>query len=112
MALGSLGMVLLPELMLLWAVVSGFFSASSLLLALTMISLRAAGPQQVNELSGMAQGVGYVIGGAAPRGRIPLPGQRHLDSASAAEPGGHCGVHRDGNVDRTGCASVRAGVSR
>ncbi len=66
MAVGSLGMVLLPELMLLWAVVSGFFSASSLLLALTMISLRAEGPQQAGELSGMAQGVGYIIGGTAP----------------------------------------------
>lgn len=66
MAVGSLGMVLAPGLMLLWAVVSGFFSATSLLLALTMISMRADGPAQAGELSGMAQGVGYLIGGAAP----------------------------------------------
>lgn len=66
MALGLTGMLALPALMPLWAMVCGFASTSTLLLAMTMISLRANSPEQSTRLSGMAQGLGYIIAGSLP----------------------------------------------
>lgn len=66
MALGLGGMLVLPALMPLWAMVCGFASTSTLLLGMTMISLRATSPEQSTQLSGMAQGLGYLIAGALP----------------------------------------------
>lgn len=66
MAAGLCGMLALPALMPLWAMVCGFASTSTLLLAMTMISLRANSPEQSTQLSGMAQGLGYIIAGSLP----------------------------------------------
>lgn len=66
MATGVLGMIIFPTLMPLWAIVCGLTSTATLMVSLTMISLRANSAQQATQLSGMAQGVGYVIGGVLP----------------------------------------------
>lgn len=66
MAAGSLGMIYWPALMPVWSIISGLSSAATLLLALTMISLRTNSSEQAGRLSGMAQGIGYLIGGSGP----------------------------------------------
>lgn len=66
MILGLSGMILLPNLMPWWAMVCGVSSTSTLLVGMTMISLRANSPEQATQLSGMAQGLGYVVAGVLP----------------------------------------------
>lgn len=66
MVVGLLGMIFAPSLMPLWALLAGISTGSALLLALTFISLRARTTAQVGQLSGMAQGVGYVFAAAGP----------------------------------------------
>ncbi|WP_344719705.1 MFS transporter [Nesterenkonia halobia] len=66
MATGVAGMIVLPPLMPVWAVVCGLASTATLMLSLTMVSLRAGSAAQATRLSGMAQGVGYLIGGVLP----------------------------------------------
>lgn len=64
---GSLvGLLLAPAWVAVWSVLGGFSTATMLLLALTMISLRARTPQEAGKLSGMAQGVGYLCAAAGP----------------------------------------------
>lgn len=66
MGIGILGMALVPGLMPLWALVAGFASGSSLMASLTLISMRAPSPESAGQLSGMAQGVGYLLAAAGP----------------------------------------------
>lgn len=66
MALGLAGIALVPELMPVWCLISGFSSGGTLLVALTLVSLRARTPHQAGRLSGMAQGVGYLVAGTGP----------------------------------------------
>lgn len=66
MAASLLGILLMPTWVVLWSVLGGFSTATMLLLALTMISLRARTPQEAGKLSGMAQGVGYLCAAAGP----------------------------------------------
>lgn len=61
-----LGIIFAPGLMPLWALCAGTSTGCSLLLALTFISLRAGSPSQVGQLSGMAQGVGYLVAAGGP----------------------------------------------
>jgi MFS transporter, CP family, cyanate transporter len=66
MLVALLGIITAPGLMPLWALCAGISTGCSLLLALTFISLRAGSPRQVGKLSGMAQGVGYLLAAAGP----------------------------------------------
>lgn len=66
MAAGVLGMITFPAVMPVWAVTCGLASTATLMLSLTMISLRAGSAKQAAQLSGMAQGLGYIIGGVLP----------------------------------------------
>ncbi|GAA1804403.1 CynX/NimT family MFS transporter [Nesterenkonia flava] len=66
MGVGVLGMILFPAVMPLWAVICGLSSTATLMLSMTMISLRANSGEQAAQLSGMAQGLGYIIGGVLP----------------------------------------------
>lgn len=63
---GLIGIMILPGLMPVWAVLTGMATGCSLLLALTFVSLRARTPTQVGKLSGMAQGAGYLIAACGP----------------------------------------------
>lgn len=66
MMCGLLGMIALPALMPLWAVMTGLASGSLLMLGLSFISLRSNGPAQVSSLSGMVQGFGYLLAAGGP----------------------------------------------
>lgn len=66
MGVGILGMGILPDLMPLWALLAGFASGSSLMASLTLISVRAPSPERAGQLSGMAQGVGYLLAAGGP----------------------------------------------
>ncbi|WP_150460993.1 CynX/NimT family MFS transporter [Nesterenkonia ebinurensis] len=66
MAVALLGIMLAPGLMPVWALCAGVSTGCSLLLALTFISLRAGSPRQVGRLSGMAQGLGYLLAAFGP----------------------------------------------
>lgn len=63
---GLLGMIALPALMPVWAVVTGLASGSLLMLGLSFISLRSGSPAQVSSLSGMVQGFGYLLAAGGP----------------------------------------------
>lgn len=61
-----LGLMLAPGLSLLWTVLLGLACGSSIVLALSLFSLRTRHHQQAAALSGMAQSVGYLLAAAAP----------------------------------------------
>ncbi len=66
MAVALTGILLAPSWVVVWSVLGGFSTATMLLLALTMISLRARTPQEAGKLSGMSQGVGYLCAAIGP----------------------------------------------
>lgn len=66
MLLALIGIIFFPELMPLWALCAGTSTGCSLLLGLTFITLRARTPRQVSSLSGMAQGIGYLMAALGP----------------------------------------------
>lgn len=66
MGTGVAGMAFAPELLPLWCLVAGFASGATLLVSLTLVSLRARTPHQASRLSGMAQGLGYLLAGCGP----------------------------------------------
>jgi CP family cyanate transporter-like MFS transporter len=63
---GYLGMLLAPELALLWAVVVGLASGICFVLALLFFTLRAADSFGAAALSGMAQSIGYLFATTGP----------------------------------------------
>ncbi len=60
-----LGMLFAPDAMWLWAVLGGMSSGSSLVVALSLIGMRARTHSSTVRLSGMAQSVGYLIAAGA-----------------------------------------------
>ncbi|KUG58079.1 CynX/NimT family MFS transporter [Nesterenkonia jeotgali] len=66
MFFGVLGIILLPAAMPVWALVVGFASGGNLLAGLTLISMRARTAGEAGRLSGMAQGVGYLLAAVGP----------------------------------------------
>lgn len=50
----------------LWIVLLGLGQGGTFSMALTLLALRAADPETADELSGMAQGIGYVIAACGP----------------------------------------------
>ncbi|NKX52993.1 CynX/NimT family MFS transporter [Arthrobacter mobilis] len=63
-----LGLMLAPGMSLLWTVLLGLACGSSIVVALSLFSLRTRHHQQAAALSGMAQSVGYLLAAAAPIG--------------------------------------------
>lgn len=66
--IGYAGLLVSREAAILWMVIAGFGSGGSLVLALTLFSLRASNPEQTVALSGMAQSVGYLLAALVPVG--------------------------------------------
>jgi CP family cyanate transporter-like MFS transporter len=66
MGVGFAGMIFLPQLIVLWVVVSGIALGFSFSLALAFFALRASDMRQAAALSGMAQSVGYGIAAVGP----------------------------------------------
>lgn len=65
-ATAYLGLVLAPQLSLVWTVLLALACGSMIVLALTLFSLRTRHHQQAAALSGMAQSVGYAMAAAGP----------------------------------------------
>lgn len=63
---GGVGLLLAPDLLLLWAVVMGLSGGASLSMALTIIAQRSADNFAASALSGMSQSVGYAIAALGP----------------------------------------------
>lgn len=68
MAIGMLGLLIAPGVALLWVLVAGVASGASLVVALTFIGTRARNGEDAARLSGMVQGVGYLLAALGPIG--------------------------------------------
>lgn len=60
------GLLLAPQMALLWTVTGGLGCGSTIVLALSLFSLRTRTHNQAAALSGMAQSVGYLLAAAGP----------------------------------------------
>ena len=60
------GLLLVPAADLVWTISGGLGCGSTIVLALSLFSLRTRTPDQAAALSGMAQSVGYLIAAGAP----------------------------------------------
>ena len=65
-ALAIVGMLTLPALMILWICAIGIAAGASLTMSLTLMAVRARSAEAATSLSGMAQGVGYLVAAAGP----------------------------------------------
>ncbi|MGH3098431.1 MAG: MFS transporter [Streptosporangiales bacterium] len=65
-AVGVLGLLFVPALYPLWALLAGFAQGAAIALAVTLIVLRSARQGVVHNLSGMVQGVGYALAALGP----------------------------------------------
>lgn len=68
MAVGMGGLLLVPSLAILWVTVAGLASGASLVIALTFVGIRARTSADSARLSGMVQGVGYLLAALGPFG--------------------------------------------
>ena len=68
MATAMLGQLLAPAAVLLWVVLAGSSAGGAIVLALSLMGLRTRTAEDTGRLSGMAQGVGYLIAAAGPIG--------------------------------------------
>ena len=66
MVVALLGILLLPQLTALWMIFAGMTSGSAIALALALIGLRTRNPRDTARLSGMAQGIGYLLAACGP----------------------------------------------
>jgi MFS transporter, CP family, cyanate transporter len=64
--LGYLGLLLVPDLSLLWALCTGVGAGALFFLALAFFSLRAADPRSSASLAGMGQSIGYLFAAIGP----------------------------------------------
>jgi len=62
------GVLLAPSWMLMWVVLAGLSSGSAIVVALTLVSLRSRTVHDAGRLSGMVQGVGYLLAALGPVG--------------------------------------------
>lgn len=60
------GLLIAPSLSILWAIIGGFGSGSSFVVALSLINFRSHTPQDTTKLSGMAQSYGYLFAAIGP----------------------------------------------
>jgi len=65
-AAGLLGLLIAPELYLLWAALMGIAQGAGIGLAFALIVLRAPNPESARDLSGTVQAVGYLLGAGGP----------------------------------------------
>ncbi|WP_376863144.1 MFS transporter [Bifidobacterium leontopitheci] len=66
MVIAGFGWMLLPSWSAVWSVVGGVGQGASLVVALTLISLRGRTAEETVALSGMAQSIGYLIASVGP----------------------------------------------
>lgn len=66
MAIGMAGLLVAPGLVVLWVTLVGFGAGSSLVVSLTLMSVRARTPYDSGKLSAMSQCVGYLIASLGP----------------------------------------------
>jgi CP family cyanate transporter-like MFS transporter len=64
--IGYLGLLLAPELAVVWVLVGGVGAGALFFLALAFFSLRAADPRSSAALSGMGQSIGYLVAAIGP----------------------------------------------
>ncbi len=62
----TVGLMLAPQWVPLWAIIMGLFSGSSLAMALTLIAQRARDHEASSALSGMSQSIGYLFAAIGP----------------------------------------------
>ena len=62
----ALGWLAVPQLSLLWSIFGGIGQGASLVVALTLISLRGTSHEETVALSGIAQSVGYLLAACGP----------------------------------------------
>lgn len=65
-AVSLVGLIYWPGLAVVWAALLGFGSGASMILGLTFIGLRTRSVEEAGALSGMAQGIGYLMAAAGP----------------------------------------------
>ncbi|GGC84955.1 cyanate transporter [Tersicoccus solisilvae] len=63
---GLMGLLLAPDLATVWALIAGLGGGASLVIALSLIGLRAADHRDASSLSGMSQSVGYLLAAVGP----------------------------------------------
>jgi CP family cyanate transporter-like MFS transporter len=61
-----LGLLLAPDLVVLWVVVAGLGQGAALVVALSLVALRGRDQRETARLSGMAQSLGYLLAAAGP----------------------------------------------
>lgn len=66
MVIAGLGWIAAPQLSLVWSVIGGVGQGASLVVALTLISVRAGSQKETVALSGIAQSVGYLLASIGP----------------------------------------------
>lgn len=64
--IGAVGLLSAPALTALWAMVIGAGTGSSLVVALSLISIRGRTQAETTQLSGMAQSLGYLLAAGGP----------------------------------------------
>lgn len=64
--IGIVGLIIMPTLAILWAMMFGFGAGGGFILALALMSLRTSNAQQAASLSGMAQCLGYLLAASGP----------------------------------------------
>jgi len=70
---GTLGLILAPGAVLVWAAILGLFGGAALAMALTLVAQRARDHDAASALSGMAQSVGYLLAAGGPVGLLLGP---------------------------------------
>lgn len=65
-AIGVVGLLLAPELYLLWTFFAGLAQGASISFVFALIVLRSRTPDVARGLSGTVQTIGYVLGAAGP----------------------------------------------
>jgi cyanate permease len=64
--IAMLGLLLVPDLVVVWAVIAGLGQGAALVAALSLISIRGRTHHETTQLSGMAQSVGYLLAATGP----------------------------------------------
>lgn len=66
MVIGAIGLLMMPQISVIWAMIAGLGTGASLVVALSLISLRGRTPAETTQLSGMAQSLGYLLAALGP----------------------------------------------
>lgn len=66
MVIGVAGLLFAPVLSVVWVVIAGLGTGASLVVALSLISLRGRSHHETTQLSGMAQSLGYLLAAIGP----------------------------------------------